>query len=285
MPGESDINLKHIPRKIKIDRFDITNPKSSKNILNRAKPDYLFHLAAMASVGNSFKEAEKTFKVNVVGTTNIFDALKNKSWLKKLIFVSSSDVYGLVKTNDLPLKTTQIPNPLNPYSQSKMTGEYVSKIYCSQFGTPIIIVRAFNHTGPRQTPDFAIPAFSSKIAKAEKSTRNGVITVGNLSARRDLSDVRDIVRGYRMIAEKGRAGEIYNLCSGKDYQIGDVLKKLVGLSDKPIRIKKDKKLFRKIDLPVLRGSYYKAKKEISWKPEIPLKVTLKDTLKYWRERV
>ncbi len=239
----------------------------------------------MASVGKSFIEAEKTFKVNVIGTTNIFEAIKNKSWLKRLIFISSSDVYGLVKPNDLPLKPTQIPNPINPYAQSKVAGEYLSTIYFGQFGAPIIIVRAFNHTGPGQTPDFAIPAFSRKIAKAEISRKNGIITVGNLSARRDLSDVRDIVRGYRMIAEKGRSGEIYQLCSGRDYQIGVLLKKLIELSDKPIRIKKDKKLFRKIDLPVLRGSYHKVKKEIGWKPEIPLKMTLKDTLEYWRERV
>ncbi|MFH1699478.1 MAG: GDP-mannose 4,6-dehydratase [Candidatus Zixiibacteriota bacterium] len=285
LPGESDINLRHIPLKIKIDRFDITDPESCKDILNRVKPDYLFHLAAMSSVGKSFTQAERTFKVNVDGTINIFDAAKNKSWLKKLIFVSSSDVYGLVKPSDLPLKSSQIPNPMNPYSQSKVVGEYLSKIYFGQFGTPIVIVRAFNHTGPRQRLDFAIPSFSRKIAKAETSPKNGIITVGNLLARRDLSDVRDIVRGYRMLAEKGRSGEIYQLCSGRDYRIGDLLKKLVEMSDKPIRIKKDMKLFRKSDLPVLRGSYNKVKKEIGWKPEIPLKATMADTLEYWRKKI
>ncbi len=275
--------MRQIRPAIKIDRFDITNLNACKKIIGKRKPDYLFHLAAFASVGQSFAEGEKVFEVNVNGTGNILKAVCGKKWLRKIICVSSSDIYGPIKKADLPLKPTQLFNPVSPYAQSKAAAEYLIKVYGENYGIPITVVRPFNHTGPRQCANFVIPAFCNKIIKAEISGGKTPVSVGNLDARRDISDVRDIVRGYRMIAERGTVGETYHLCSGKAFRIGDLLKKLISFSDINIKVQKDIKLLRKTDIPVLRGSYFKTRKETGWKPEITIDKTLRDSLDYRRK--
>jgi GDP-4-dehydro-6-deoxy-D-mannose reductase len=176
-------------------------------------------------------------------------------------------------------------NPVSPYARSKAAAEFLSRTYMEQYQLPVTIVRSFNHSGPRQNPCFVIPAFCRKIVEAERSPRKGIIGVGNLSARRDFSDVRDIVRGYRLLAEKGGDGKAYHLCSGKAYRIGDLLNRLIKLSDTQIKIRRDSALFRKTDIPVLRGSYHSTRVDTGWKPEIEIASTLADTLQYWRERL
>lgn len=282
LPGESTANLSDLKQSVKIDRFDITNGSACRKFLIKARPDYLFHLAAVSSVGQSFKMGEMTFRVNVFGTHNILEAVRGKKWLKKIILISSSDVYGPVKPKDIPLKPSQLFNPVSPYALSKAAGEYLARVYIDQYEAPIIIVRPFNHTGPKQSTDFVIPAFCNKIVTAEHSKNKRVISVGNLSARRDLSDVRDIVRGYRMVAEKGKLGKTYHLCSGRGYRIGDLLNKLIGLSDIGIKSKVDKKLLRKVDVPILRGSYHETNEDVGWKPKIKIEQTLSDTLDFQR---
>jgi len=284
LPKESDQNLAGICRKVKIDRFDITDPAACKKVLSDARPDYLFHLAAISSVGQSFALAETTFRVNVIGSYNIFEAVRGKGWLKKLVFTSSSDVYGPVRPQDMPLKTDRLFNPVSPYAQSKAAAEYLVRIYLEQYNLPIVVARSFNHTGPRQTLNFAIPSFCRKIVAAERSRGKKPVTVGNLMAKRDISDVRDIVRGYRLLSEKGKIGEVYQLCSGRAYGIGELLNKLIGFTDTTIKVVRDKELFRKTDIPILRGSLGKARKDIGWKPEIAIDKTLKDTLDFWRNQ-
>ena len=284
LPDESDANLSSISRKIKIDRFDITDPEACKAALVKARPEYLFHLAAISSVGQSFSIGDLTFRVNVIGSHNIFEAVKGRSWIKKVIYISSSDVYGPVKPQDMPLRPDRLFNPVSPYAQSKAAAEYMSRIYLENYNLPLVIVRAFNHSGPRQTPNFAIPSFCRKIVEAERSRGRKPVLVGNLAARRDISDVRDIVRGYRMIAQGGKPGTVYHLCSGRDYEIGGLLKKLIALAKTPITVERDKKLYRKIEIPILRGSYSGTKKDTGWKPEIAIDRTLKDTLDFWRNR-
>jgi len=226
--------------------------------------------------------AEMTFRVNVIGSYNIFEAVRGRKWLKKLIFTSSSDVYGPVRPQTMPLKPDRLLNPVSPYAQSKAAAEYLVRIYTEQYDLPIVIVRSFNHAGPRQTPNFAIPAFCRKIVAAGKSCGKKSVTVGNLAAKRDISDVRDIVRGYRLLAEKGKSGEVYQLCSGRAFGIGDLLNRLISFSDISIKVVRDQKLFRKTDIPILRGSFSKARKDVGWKPEIAIDRTLKDTLDFWR---
>lgn len=285
MPDEPDDNIAHLGRKIVVDRFDITDGDACRTVLMPARPDYLFHLAALSSVGQSFSMGDRTFRVNVYGTHNILDAVRRRRNIKKVIIVSSSDVYGPVGKSDLPLKPLQPLNPVSPYAQSKAAAEYLARTYFDQYRLPTIIVRAFNHSGPRQSSNFVIPAFCKKIVNAERSRQKRAIGVGNLSVRRDISDVRDIVRGYRLLAEKGVAGKTYHLCSGTAYRIGDLLDRLIALSDTTIKISRDSKLFRKTDIPVLQGSYFSTRADTGWRPEITIAKTLADTLQYWREHL
>jgi GDP-4-dehydro-6-deoxy-D-mannose reductase len=283
LPDEPVDNLLHVIKKVSIDRYDITNPAACKSHLIKARPDYIFHLAAVSSVGQSFSLGELTFRINVNGTYNIFEAIRSCKWLKKIIHVSSCDVYGPVRPKDLPLKPDKLFNPVSPYAQSKAATEYLARMYIDQYNLPLVIARPFNHTGPRQNANFVIPSFCRQIVKAEKSSGPGQINVGNLAAARDISDVRDIVRGYRLLAEKGKIGNAYHLCSGRAFVISDLLNKLIGFSDIPIKIKRNKKLLRDVDIPILRGSYRLAQKDTGWKPKIKIDTTLRDTLEFWRK--
>lgn len=284
LPDEPDDNIAAIRRRVKIDRFDITNRDACRTFLTAARPDYLFHLAAIASVGKSFSLAELTIRVNTLGSYHILEAVKGKRWLKKLVFVSSSEVYGPVKADQLPLRPNRPFNPLSPYGQSKVAAEYIARTYIEQCGVPAVIVRPFNHAGPRQSPDFVVAALSRKIAAVEKTRGKKVITVGNLSARRDIADVRDIARGYRLLAEKGRVGEAYHLCTGRAFTIKQLLNKLLAFSDTEINVQRDPALYRISDIPALQGSFDKTRKEVGWKPEIEIQQTLEDTLNFWRRR-
>ena len=220
-----------------------------------------------------------------MGTHNILEAVVGRKWLKKIILVSSSDVYGPVRANQLPLTTKAVLNPISPYAASKAAADIMADSFFRQYDIPIVTARPFNHTGPRQNSNFVIASFCEKIITAEKNPRNRTIRVGNLSVRRDISDVRDIVRGYRMLAEKGQPGKVYHFCSGKAYVIGDLLKKLTALSDIKIKVQIDKRLYRKNDIPVLKGSFAATRKEIGWKPQIKIDTTLEDTLAYWRDKI
>ena len=213
----------------------------------------------------------------------MLDAVVGHSWLKMFLLASSSDVYGFLRPRDLPVKPDRLPNPVSPYARSKVAAEYLVRTYCEQYQVPAVIVRAFNHTGPRQSADFVIPAFCKKIVRAERSRGRKTVSVGNLEARRDISDVRDIVRGYRLLAEKGRPGRIYHLCSGRARRIGDLLERLLIESRMPIKVVKDKRIFRPTDLPILQGSNFSSRRDTGWRPEIPIEETLADCLSFWRE--
>jgi GDP-4-dehydro-6-deoxy-D-mannose reductase len=276
-------NLAGLASKVKVDRFDITDPEACRSVFAKARPEYLFHLAAVSSVGQSFSMPETTFRINVIGSHNIFEAIRKRR-PEKIVFISSSDVYGPVRPGEMPLKPDRLFNPISPYAQSKAAAEYLARIYVEHYQVPLTIVRPFNHTGPRQNPNFAIPAFCRKIVAAEKSGGKKSVKVGNLKARRDISDVRDIVRGYRLIAEKGKVDRVYHLCSGKAHAIGDLLNKLIGFTDTSIKVERDAGLYRKADIPVLRGSYHRIRKDLGWKPEIAIDRTLKDTLDFWRRQ-
>jgi GDP-4-dehydro-6-deoxy-D-mannose reductase len=201
------------------------------------------------------------------------------------VIVSSADAYGLFRPSLKLLNETQPLNPISPYGISKAAAEQVTRYYHSQYGVPGVIARAFNHSGPRQRDDFVIPAFAKQIARIESGHQEPVISVGDLSARRDLSDVRDIARGYRLVAEKGKPGQVYHLCSGKAVAIKQVLKTLLGLSTSKIKVVTDPLKLRKSDIPVLRGSNRKAARELGFSLRYTLKATLSDTLNWWRQNI
>lgn len=286
-PKEKLDNINSIKSGLELERFNILNADKMNNYIKKVKPDYIFHLAAMASVGKSFGSTKKVYDVNFTGSLNVFDsatALKN---LKKLLFISSSDVYGIFKPARKVLDENQPLAPVSPYGISKAAGEYLAQYYVRNKDIPIVRIRSFNHTGPKQTTDFVIPSFCSQIAKIEKVKKigkPGKIKVGDLSARRDFSDVRDIVQGYYLAALNGKSGDVYQLCSGRAVSVDKILKNIIKLSGSDVRTEVNKKFLRKSDIPILCGSNQKAGKDLGWFCRFKLEETLKATLDYWRQK-
>ncbi len=284
-PREKDTNIKHLKSKLKLDRFDILKADKIVNFTKKSKPEYIFHLAAFSSVGLSFTHEKLTFDVNFIGTFNILKAVTElKLTPKKIIYISSPDIYGHFRSTGKKLAETQPFSPVSPYAVSKIAAEQLCQFYFQSHKLPIAIVRPFNHTGPRQITDFVVPSFCKQIAEIEKGKSQPKMSVGDLSVKRDLSDVRDIVRGYYLLARRGRSGEVYHLCSGKAVPIREALNKLRKMATVAINVKEDKSRFRKSDIPILEGSYRKAAQAVGWSPEFKLEQTLKDTLDFWRNK-
>ncbi|MFH1687394.1 MAG: GDP-mannose 4,6-dehydratase [bacterium] len=282
-PGEPTGNLAAITGKLKLVRLDIRQARKCLTVLARIKPSSIFHLAAFASVGRSFEQEREVYRVNVEGTLNILQASLGLDLLKRFVFVSSPDCYGLVLPRNRTLTETDPLAPVSPYGISKAAAEQICLGFFRRHGLPVVVARAFNHTGPRQSPDFAVPSLARQIAMIETGKQRPVIMVGNLSAKRDLSDVRDIVRGYQLLAERGRPGQVYHLCRGRAMSIRSVLNRLVSLSDRPIKVGVDAAKLRPVDIPVLRGSFDKASQEVGFEHRYTFMTTLVDTLNYWRE--
>ena len=276
-------NIAHIKERINVTECDITDFDSLSKLIHRIKPDRIYHLAAFSSVGESFTKPLDAVEVNVRGTLYLLEILRKSKKKIRLLVVSSSDVYGKVKKKDLPIKEAHNLNPISPYGASKACADLLAYQYYQSYGILVIRTRSFNHTGPRQSPGFVVPDFASQIARIDKRISKPIMKVGNLSAKRDLSDVRDVVRAYYLLMEKGRPGEVYNVCSGKAYKIETFLSTLLRFSSKHIQVRKKGKS-RPVEIPILLGDNSKIEKEVGWKPRITIHKTLKDTLDYWRER-
>ncbi|UCC43028.1 MAG: GDP-mannose 4,6-dehydratase [Candidatus Zixiibacteriota bacterium] len=285
LDNESTSNLASIEDRLSLETVDILDPGNCQAAVSKLKPDYIFHLAAIASVGRSFEQESLTFSVNFHGTLNMLEAARQLRRLEKFVYVSSADCYGIFSPKSKTLNEEQPLNPISPYGISKAASEQAARYYCRHHYLPAVVSRSFNHSGPRQSTSFVIPTFARQIAEIENGRQEPVILVGDLRARRDFSDARDIVRGYRLLAERGVAGEVYQLCSGKAVAIRTVLNRLLALSTRDIRIEVDRSKLRKSDLPVLRGSNRKAAQSVGFKLRYTLRQTLHDTLEYWRDQV
>ncbi len=284
-PKESTHNLKGIKASLHLMTLDILNEKKCHELVDRLQPDYIFHLAALASVGKSFQLEKDTFRVNFEGTVNLLEAARDLKRLKSLLFVSSPEVFGKFRPINKTLTEGHPFDPVSPYGISKAAAENACRYYWQQHGVPVVIARAFNHTGPRQVPDFAVPAFACQIAVIEAGLQRPVLKVGDLSARRDLSDVRDIVHGYLLAATKGKPGQVYQLCSGKSVALKDVVERLLAMSTQKIKLQVDGTRLRKAEIPILRGSHRKAAHELGYKVRYTLRDTLADTLDFWRTQI
>lgn len=250
-------------------------------VLEELKPDYIINLAAISSVKYSWEEPALTFDVNVKGVINIFEVVRKLEIKSRILLIGSSEEYGAIG-NNISINEEMPLNALNPYGISKITQETIALMYKKTYGVDVIMVRAFNHIGPKQKLGFVIPDFSSQIVKIEKHNIKAEMYVGNLKAERDFTDVRDIVRAYRLLLEKGISGEVYNVGSGTVHSIESLLNKLISKSIKNIEVKIDKERFRPIDTPKIVCDNRKIKEHIGWKPEIDIDKTLEDILKYWR---
>jgi GDP-4-dehydro-6-deoxy-D-mannose reductase len=276
-------NLNGLVNKIKVYRCDIRNYDALKNVIEDVKPDEIYHLAAISFVPTSLKEPKLTFDTNLYGTLNLYQAVIDLEMNPMILFVGSADEYGIVNENDLPIKEECPLNPMNPYSISKTSADFLSFFYFKNYSLNIIRVRPFNHIGPKQSPEFVASDFAKQIAEIEKGLREPIIKVGNLEAKRDFTDVRDMVRGYWLALDKGEPGKVYNICSERAIQIKGLLNHLLELSSRKVEIMKDQKRMRPSDNPILQGDSSKFRRRSGWKPEILLDKTLKDILEYWRK--
>ncbi len=278
-------NIEHVKSRLKIIEADLNDAHSIYNAIHKIKPDEIYHLAAQSFVPASWTAPADTIKTNVIGTINLYEAVRKAAINPKIQVACSSEEYGLVHPDEVPIKETNPLRPLSPYGVSKVAQDMLSFQYFKSYGLRIIITRGFNHTGPRRGEVFVCSSFAKQIAEIEKGLKEAEIKVGNLDTIRDFTDVRDMVRGYNLALERGRAGERYNICSGKGYKIKEVLDILLKMSDKDIKIEKDPQKMRPSDVPILIGDNSKFKEQTGWEPEIPFKKTLKDLLDYWRKKL
>jgi len=279
-------NIDHLKGKITLLGSDMRDPFSIREALRKAKPDRIYHLAAQSYVPMSWAAPAETLSTNLIGEVNVFEALRQEAMLETRVQLAcSSEEYGLVQPGEVPIKETNPLRPLSPYGVSKVAQDYLGYQYFMSYKMFIVRTRGFNHTGPRRGEVFVTSNFARQIAEIEKGRKEPVIDVGNLEAVRDFSDVRDTVRGYYLSLEKGEAGEVYNICSGKGFKIRQMLDILLSLAKIKITTRQDEKRMRPSDVELLLGDHTKFTKQTGWVPTIPFEKTMQDLLNYWRERV
>lgn len=251
-----------------------------RELVRRVRPDWVFHLAAVSNVRSSWQVRRETLETNVLGTHNLLEAVRLEAPRARLLFVSSSDVYGVAAEGEEPLAEDRPFRVTNPYAYSKAAGEMMGEFYERIEGLDIVIARPFPHTGPGQAPDFVCADWARQVVRIERGDAEPVLRVGNLDVRRDFSDVRDVVEAYAALMRKGRRGEIYNVCSGKALALREILDFLVGEAGAgaPIRIEVDPAKLRKTDVPRLVGDNRKIVAATGWSPRIPIAQTLRDLL-------
>jgi GDP-4-dehydro-6-deoxy-D-mannose reductase len=262
---------------------DLNDAHGLASLFAAEGPEVVIHLAAQADVGGSWTSPVDTMRTNVEGTMHVLAAAR-AAGCRRVVAVTSADIYGIVREDELPLDESAPLRPVSPYAASKAAADMVCIQAGLGYGQDVVRVRAFNHLGPGQSDKFVAPALASRVAAAE-SRGEGAIAVGSLEPRRDFTDVRDVVRAYRLLALHGQAGEAYNVCTGTDVSIGDILEQLLLMARVPLRAVVDPDLVRPVDLPVLRGDASKLRTTTGWEPEIPLERTLADVLDDWRARL
>lgn len=278
-------NIEHIKDKIQFEEADLLDAHSLYTVIDKIKPDYIFHLAAQSFVQSSWASPTQTLEVNITGSAHLFEAVRKTGLPVAIQIACSSEEYGKVLPNEVPITETNPLRPLSPYAVSKLAMDYLGYQYHESYGMNIIRTRGFNHTGPRRGNVFAESSFAKQIADIEKRKRDPVVHVGNLDAIRDYTDVRDMVRAYYLAVQKCKPGEEYNIATGTGWKIKDVLNLLLSMSKVKIKIQPDKDRMRPSDVEVLIGDAGKFKKQTGWKPEIPFQKTMEDLLNYWREKV
>ncbi|MBI3825276.1 MAG: GDP-mannose 4,6-dehydratase [Candidatus Rokubacteria bacterium] len=280
-------NIDHLRDRIHLIESDLRDLSSVQNLLRTAAPDYIVHLAAQSFVQASWHTPAETLNTNAISQVNLLEAIRERrAGAPRFLVIGSSEEYGLVHEDELPITETNPLRPLSPYAVSKVTQDLMGYQYFKSYGLPIIRTRAFNHEGPRRGDVFVTSNFARQIAEIESGRREPVMLVGNLKARRDYTDVRDMVRGYTLLLEKGEPGEVYNLCSGRAWSIQEVLDFLLNRATvRSIEVREDPSRLRPSDVPVLIGDASRMRKATGWRPEIPFEQTLSDLLEYWRRRV
>ncbi|MBR1685920.1 MAG: GDP-mannose 4,6-dehydratase [Clostridia bacterium] len=252
------------------------------DVIKKVRPDVIFHLASQADVSLSWKIPAKTMEMNAVAAVNLLEAVRLYAPNAKIVMVGTSDQYGKLGNDGRSVSENMLTSPSSPYAVSKQAQENISQLYASTYGMSICMTRSFNHGGARQREGFIIADFSAGIARIEKKKQDH-LCVGNLESRRDYTHVRDVVRAYRFIAERGKSGEIYNVGSGRTYSGQEILDMLCAMATCEIKVVQDEKRMRPNDSPVICCDHTKLTEDTQWKPQESIRDILQDTLNYYRE--
>ena len=277
-------NIEHFADKISLLECDLRDATSTRDTLEKVRPDWIFHLAAQSFVPTSWSAPTESLTTNVLAQLNIFEAARHMGLKCRIQLACSSEEYGMVFPDEVPIKETNPLRPLSPYAVSKVAQDMLGYQYWMSFNVDSVRTRGFNHEGPRRGPVFVASDFAKQIADIERGKKAPVLSVGNLEAQRDFTDVRDMVRAYVLALEKCEPGEVYNICSGKAWTIQKLLDYLLGLTTAKIEVRQDPARLRPSDVPILLGDNSKFVKATGWQPTIPFETTLRDMLEYWRSR-
>lgn len=265
--------------------LDITDSAATAALIAEISPDEIYHLAAQSSAALSWKCPQLTFEINLIGVLNVLEGVRVIEKICRILLIGSSEEYGIVSVDKIPIKEEAAVHPQNPYAVSKLAQNLLGGLYVKAYEMEIISVRAFNHIGPRQSKDFVVADFCRQTARIEKGLQGTAIKVGNLSAVRDFTDARDVVRAYILLMEKGKIGETYNVGGGTVCEISQILERILAFSDMKISVEFDKERFRPIDAPRISADISKLQADTGWKPIYSLNETLLDTLTYWRDEL
>jgi len=259
---------------------DVTDPDAVGRALTEAKPDAVYHLAAQSSVGSSWSNVARTFEVNATGTLHVLQAVQACQPRPRVLLVSSAEVYGAVAPTELPVTEAAPFRPVTPYAASKAAAELVGLQAHLGAGVEVIRARPFNHTGPGQRPEFVVPSLARQVVDAVR-TGATALRGGNIEVRRDVTDVRDVVRAYRLLISCGVPGEVYNVCTGRSVAIEELARRLAALAGVDLRLEVDAGLVRQVDVPEMRGDPSRLKTVTGWQPEVDLDRMLADVLAAW----
>ncbi|HWG47651.1 MAG TPA: GDP-mannose 4,6-dehydratase [Gemmataceae bacterium] len=273
----------HLTGRVELRPCNVGEPTAVEAILRDVQPERIYHLAGYPHVGRSFQEVEEAWQGNLKATRCLYDGVTRWGGRPRILYVGSGLVYGESETTSLSCDEQYVLHPDNPYAASKAAADLMSYQYTRHPGLDIVRVRPFTHIGPHQSPQFAVSSFARQLAAIERGQQKPVLETGNLQARRDLSDVRDVVAAYVLLLERGRSGEVYNVGSGQTFTMQTVLDRLIALSGVTVEVRQKASLLRATDVAVIRANTDKLRQETGWSPRFTLDQTLADTLAYWRE--
>jgi len=277
-------NIAHVMDRITLVECDLRDASSARDTLETVRPDWIFHLAAQSFVPTSWSAPTESLTTNILGQLNLFEAVRHLGLRPRIQIACSSEEYGMVHADELPIRETNPLRPLSPYAVSKVGQDMLGYQYWMSWKMDVVRTRGFNHEGPRRGPVFVSSDFAKQIADIEKGRKPPVIHVGNLEAKRDFCDVRDMVKAYWLALEKGASGEVYNICTGRAWSIREVLDLLLSMTRTKIEVKQDAARMRPSDVPILLGDHSKFAKATGWQPVVPFEQTLREMLEYWRGR-
>ncbi len=277
-------NIDRIKKDLRLVNADIKDGYSLQKVFKEIQPDFCFHLASQSYVPESWNSPLETLSTNILGTTNVLEAIRLECPGCRVLVAGSSEEYGMVYDNEIPIKEDNPLRPMSPYGVSKVATDKLGILYYMSYDLHVVVTRAFNHTGPRRGEVFVTSTFARQIAEIEVCHQPPVIKVGNLDSYRDFTDVRDMVKAYWLVITMGIPGGVYNICSGRAVKIEDMLHMLLRMSEIRIDIEQDNSRMRPSDVPLLVGDCSRLKNLIGWEPVIPFEKTMEDLLNYWRDK-